>query len=96
MAGLGRRGVWGRIGGEKGMSKTPSIVVQRFLSSVSLRTEIEAMTDGELASDLIKEVWSQARLWTREGILIDEAISRLRRADIQRRWNKRRTRRASR
>ena len=76
------------------MSKPiPSIVVKRFLASVELRIEIEALTDGQLAQQLIEKVWTQTLLYTREGVLIDEAISRLRRADIQRRWNERKKKR---
>ncbi len=76
------------------MKRLEPIVVKRIRDSLDLKTEIEVLTDGELASQLTQYVWTRALLYTREGILIDETIKRLRRADIQRRWNERRTRRA--
>lgn len=70
-------------------SKTSDKVLRRMLTAFTLRTEIEALTDGQLADEIIGHVWGGLLLYTREGILVDEAIRRLRRADIQRRWNDR-------
>jgi hypothetical protein len=62
--------------------------------SLELRESAQAMTDGQLAKHLVEEVWVNIRLKTWPSALVDEAIDRLRRADIRRRWQERKERRA--
>lgn len=66
-----------------------NIVVARLVHEMELRKEIEVMTDGELAQAMIKEIWARTQLWTRAGVLVDEAITRLKHADTRRRWQER-------
>lgn len=75
--------------------KYPDGFLENLLQHIHDRTEAENMTDGELALALTNEVWTQIRLSTRPSALIDEAITRLKRADIRRRWQERKERRSA-
>jgi hypothetical protein len=77
-------------------SKYSDLMLPRMLQEIRHKAEAEAMTDGELAHALIEEVWAHAVLWTRAGVLIDEAITRLKRQDTRRRWAERKAKRAAR
>lgn len=74
--------------------QTPNYTIRRLMQEVRLKEEARTLTDGELARELIREVWAHAELWTRPAVLIDEAITRLKRADTRRRWEERKARRA--
>jgi hypothetical protein len=69
---------------------------ERIMQEVELKEKARGLTDGELAQELIREVWAHMNLWTPAGVLVDEAITRLRRADTQRRWDARKARRVNR
>ena len=64
-----------------------------FVQELELRGKASQLTDGELARILVERIWPILNLYTYEGVLINEAISRLKRADTQRRWDERRARR---
>ena len=69
------------------------LMLERLQQEMELRDKVSAMTDRELIGSLIKEVWALHPLWERPSVLIDEAITRLKKADTKHRWNERKTRR---
>jgi len=74
----------------KRMVAHDGVILKRLLHELELKEKAHKLTDGELATFLIEEVWAHSNLWTWPAVLVDEAITRLKRADTQRRWNERR------
>lgn len=68
--------------------------LRRLVQELELKDKARLLTDGELAKALINEIWTRLPLWTWPAVLVDETITRLKRADTRRRWQKRKERRA--
>jgi hypothetical protein len=70
--------------------------IHRIWNEIQFDERLRAMTDGELASELLHEVWAHLPFYSKANCISNEAIRRLKRADTLRRWNERKARRAAR
>jgi hypothetical protein len=70
-------------------------IISLLEAELELHAEAGAMTDGQLAMELVQHVWARFPMYERPSVLIDEAITRLKRADTRARWEQRRIARAA-
>jgi hypothetical protein len=85
------------------MSKLPELTpdeenlfLSRSMRERKFKAKASELTDIELSLELTGEVWAHMKLSSWPSVLVDEAITRLRRADTRRRWEERRAKRARR
>ena len=73
--------------------RAAAAVAQRLRQEIEWKDAVTKLSGTEFRVELILKIWGHIDIASYEGVLIGEAIDRLRRYDIQERWDERRAKR---